>query len=154
VILMLLDGNSGNLVATARSTRVKILLMDYIVSFRFLNKTLEEILNSNYKFIASNWEQLGVIVDSIPNSGFFKWAIPSLIRTGIRAIRIQTTDNKVWGDSAPFLIESKSPSTGTVHRAPPAPEGPFVTVRLEIIDIINNYRKSKGLNPLSFNNCL
>jgi uncharacterized protein YkwD len=95
-----------------------------------------------------------VIKGSTLNNGLFNWKIPSLHRTGKHVVRVQTIDDKVWGDSEILKIESEYPFSGVRHRAPPAPEGPNALVRMDIIDLINKYRKSKGLNTLNIDNCL
>jgi uncharacterized protein YkwD len=95
-----------------------------------------------------------VIKGSTPNNGLFNWAIPSIQRTGKWVIRVQTVDDKVWGDSDILKIESKYPFSGVRHRAPPAPEGPYTQARMIIIDLINKYRASKGLNTINLDNCL
>jgi len=125
---------------------VKILLLHYFIA------DAPKKLRSGSPFLPSDLRKIGVLTRSTPNNGFFRWTIPSIIRTGVRVIRVQTVDNKIWGDSEAFIIKSKT--TPKVHRAPPAPTGPFTGIRLKVIDLINQYRNSKGLYNLIYDYCL
>ncbi|MCU0236487.1 MAG: GPI anchored serine-threonine rich family protein [Acidobacteria bacterium] len=62
--------------------------------------------------------QVRWIAQNAPNSGVFSWKLNASERTGKHVIRVQTPDDKIFGDSGAFAISAVQNLTLTQVRAP------------------------------------
>ncbi len=79
--------------------------------------TTKGTMNPNVKIrLYRNGNKILSITDSTPNSGEYEWKIPSnLTQASDYKIRVKTIDNKVFGESGPFTIESSIKLHGGIN---------------------------------------
>ncbi len=73
-------------------------------------------MNSRVKLLLFSGNMLkATISESTNNSGSFIWTVPGTLKTGTYIIRVQTIENQVFGDSAPFSITFGTQGTGQTY---------------------------------------